>query len=221
MSAASHSAPFGLLGWAAIACIVLATIIVLWFLVASPPLERGTKLLLLLGVAVLPIGAAVATNLSGFERTTHRDFCGGCHLMTPYTEDSSNLLSETLASRHARNLMFGEQNCYRCHSTYGMFGTVLTKLNGMKHVYYYYLGGWRRLTIPEAFEKIHIASPFENASCMQCHSTRTPYFHAVPDHRGAIEDIRREVVSCADAGCHGPAHPFSKKAPVHGAAEDR
>lgn len=202
----------------ALGCIVAAASIVLWYLIFSPPLVRMTKMVLLFGIAVFPIGASMATSYVSFETTTHRSFCAGCHLMTPYTEDSTTRTSTTLASRHARNETFGPQNCYRCHSEYGMFGTILTKLNGMKHVYYYYIGGWKNLTIEDSVGKIHIAKPFRNKSCMVCHSTETPYFNNVNDHKGALSDIQNEVTSCASEGCHGPAHPFSKVNEKHGAA---
>lgn len=202
---------FGPLVWFAIVCIVLAASIVLWFLLAAPPLSRQTKVLLLFGIAVFPIGAAMATNLVGFHATTERPFCGGCHLMLPYTDDSANPVSETLAARHARNPMFGGQNCYTCHADYGMFGLAVTKLGGMRHVYYYYLGGFGNLSIEESFGKIHINKPFPNRTCMQCHSTTTPFFTRVPDHQGISEDLISEKTSCASAGCHGPSHPFSKK----------
>ena len=50
---------FGPLVWVAIVCIVVAASIVLWFLLAAPPLSRQTKVLLLFGIAVFPIGAAM------------------------------------------------------------------------------------------------------------------------------------------------------------------
>lgn len=197
-------------GWLAIVCFTLAAIVAVWFLVVDPPLSPATKLLLLFGIAVFPIGGALATNYVGFEATTQRSFCGGCHVMLPYTDDAADPTSLSLASRHSRNPMFGDQSCYKCHANYGMFSTVATKMGGMKHVYYYYIAGWRRLDIEAFLDKVHIEKPFANDTCMQCHSTRTSYFLAVPDHTGALDQIRSEQVSCASAGCHGPAHPFSK-----------
>ena len=215
MSTLAHLGP-GV--WMAIVCFVIAATIALWFLLGDPPLTRGTKVLLLFGIAVFPVGGAVATGYVGFEGTTHREFCGGCHVMTPYTDDAADLTSKSLASRHSRNPMFGEQSCYKCHANYGMFSTVATKMGGMSHVYYYYLGGWGGLTIDEFFDKVHIKEPFKNSTCMQCHSTRTPYYEAVADHQSAAEDLRTEKVSCASSGCHGPSHPFSKRDHAEGAA---
>lgn len=196
--------------WLAIVCFTISAVIVTWFLVGDPPLTPATKVLLLFGIAVFPVGGALATNYVGFEETTQRSFCGGCHVMLPYTDDAADPTSLSLASRHSRNPMFGEQSCYKCHANYGMFSTAATKIGGMKHVYYYYLAGWRHYDIEHFLDVVHIEKPFANDTCMQCHSTRTAYFEAVPDHQGAIDDVRAERVSCASAGCHGPAHPFSK-----------
>jgi cytochrome c-type protein NapC len=192
-----------------IAFAALSLVIVGWFLLARPNLTRETKFILLFGVAVFPIGSAMSSNLVGFNHTMSRDFCSRCHLMTPYTDDSENPASETLASRHARNELFGDHNCYNCHSQYGLYGTVMTKMGGMNHVLVYYTGAFR-WRLPEAYSKIHLYKPYTNKSCTHCHSMMVPGFNAVKDHRGAIDDLKEDKTSCASEGCHGPAHPFSK-----------
>lgn len=199
--------------WIALACFAPAAALLAWFLIASPPLTPETKLLLLLGIAVLPLGGAVSTTYVGFEATTERHFCGGCHVMTPYTDDAETRTSTSLASRHSRNHMFGDQSCYRCHADYGMFGLAVTKLGGLGHVYHYYLGGYRSMPVERFLDTIHIARPFPSSTCTHCHSTETPRFEAVRDHRGALDALRAGELRCASAGCHGPAHPFSKHRP--------
>lgn len=202
---------FGLLSTATLVCAGAAALILLWYLVYRPPLRRGTRVLLLLGFGVLPIGAAFTGNVATFEHTKTRAFCGSCHVMTPYTNDSADPNSTTLAARHARNPYFGGENCYVCHADYGMYGTVTTKLSGMKHVWYYYTG-WNALSIEQALERIEIARPFRNQSCMQCHSTTGPSWLEQDEHAAMLEDLRSGAISCASEGCHGPAHPFSKEA---------
>src|SRR6516162_7424890 len=123
----------------ALAAAAGAAMIVLWFLAARPPLTRSTKLVLLLGIGILPITTAMTGNYTGFEATTKREFCGSCHVMTPYQLDSEDVNSTSLAARHARNDLFGDANCYACHADYGMFGTIKTKAGGMRHVYEYVL----------------------------------------------------------------------------------
>jgi len=195
----------------ALACALLSATLLLWYLVWRPHLTRSTKIVLLFAIGILPIGTAMTGNYADFEATKARRFCGNtCHVMKPYAQDSDNPMSTTLAARHAHNEMFGPENCYACHADYGMFGTVKTKLGGMNHVYQY-IFHYRTMSLEEAREKIHIKSPFKNSTCMHCHSTENPTWNAVKDHASALDDVRANKVSCASDGCHGPAHPFSKK----------
>jgi cytochrome c-type protein NapC len=172
---------------------------------------------LLLGIGVLPLTTAATGNVAGYEATKSRRFCGSCHVMTPYAADSNDSHSTTLAARHARNALFGDDNCYACHADYGMYGTVTTKLGGLRHVYEYVMH-YHDMPLDEARQKIHIRTPFKNATCMHCHSTEGPTWNATKEHASLLDRIRAGTVSCASAGCHGPAHPFSKTAQP-GAAE--
>lgn len=192
----------------ALVCAVLSAALLLWYLVARPQLTRTTKLVLLFGIGVLPIGTAANGNIAGYHATKTRVFCSACHVMTPFGDDSSNPGSTSLAARHGRNEEFGAENCYACHADYGMFGTITTKIGGMRHVYEYALH-FRQLTLEEALPKIHIRRPFPNATCMRCHSTEAPGWQRVGDHKSLIDRVRAGQVSCASAGCHGPAHPFA------------
>jgi nitrate/TMAO reductase-like tetraheme cytochrome c subunit len=197
----------------AIGAAALAALILLWYLLRRPPLTWATRLLLLLGIGGLPLVTAGSGNLHGYEATKARRFCGSCHVMTPYQEDSENPQSFTLAARHARNPSFGDDNCYTCHADYGMFGTITTKIGGMRHVYEY-LFNYRNMSLEEARRTIHLRGTFHNETCMHCHSTELPDWQAVDGHKGALDEIRRGETSCASVGCHGPAHPFSKPAPT-------
>lgn len=194
---------------AALVCAAGATLLVLWFLLRRPPLNRATKLVLLAGIGVLPLATASTGNIAGYEATKARQFCGSCHVMTPYQIDSENPQSTSLASRHARNDLFGHDNCYACHADYGMFGTVVTKLGGMRHVYEYVLH-YHDMSLEEARETIHMLKPFQNANCMHCHSTEGTSWNAIKDHASLVDRVRAGTVSCISDGCHGPAHPFSK-----------
>jgi cytochrome c-type protein NapC len=196
----------------AISCAGLSALLVIWFLIRRPVLNTATKVVLFFAIGVFPLATAATGNVAGFEATKSRRFCGSCHVMTPYSNDSEDLLSKTLAARHARNDLFGDENCYACHANYGMFGTIVTKLGGMRHVYEYVFH-YRNMSLDEAREKIHIREPYPNGNCMHCHSTEVPAWNALPDHASVRAQVRRGDVSCAADGCHGPAHPFSKGAP--------
>ncbi|MCX5747128.1 MAG: NapC/NirT family cytochrome c [Proteobacteria bacterium] len=200
------SNPFGA---GALASAAIAAILGVWYLVRKPESTRTTKIALLFGIGVLPLATAATGNVSGYEAMKSRNFCGSCHVMTPYSDDSSNPESKSLASRHARNEMFGHDNCYACHADYGMFGTIVTKLGGLRHVYEYTFN-YRNMSLEEARKSIHIRKPFQNATCMHCHSTELPLWRAVPEHASLTSEIASGRVSCASAGCHGPSHPFSK-----------
>ena len=192
--------------WVAIGGAVLSAPLILWYLVRRPALTRATKIVLLLGIGVFPLLTAGSGNIAGYEATKTRRFCGSCHVMTPYARDSEDPTSTTLASRHARNDAFGHENCYACHADYGMFGTVTTKIGGMRHVYEY-LFNFRQLSWEEAQPRIHIRRPFRNDACMRCHSTEVPSWQRVGDHAGLADELRANRISCI-GGCHGPAHPF-------------
>ena len=198
--------PFTLI---ALVCAAIAVAILLVFLVRRPPLVGSTKVWLLLGLGVFPLGVAMAGNVEGFEATKQRKFCGSCHVMIPHASDSDDIASTSLASRHARNNFFGEENCYVCHADYGMFGTILTKMGGMRHVYEYVIH-YRNVSLETAKETIHLYKPYPNENCMQCHTTSLALWTKVPDHKSSLTDVRDGRVSCASAGCHGYAHPFTK-----------
>lgn len=187
----------------------LSALLVLWFLIRRPALGMATKLVLLLAIGVLPLLTAGIGNIAGFEATKARVFCASCHVMTPYGDDSDNRASKTLAARHAHNDLIGDENCYACHADYGMYGTVLTKMGGMRHVWLYYTE-FRDMPLAEARDKIHLRKPYPNQNCMQCHSTELQGWLATPDHRASLQDVRDGRVSCASAGCHGVAHPTTK-----------
>jgi cytochrome c-type protein NapC len=195
----------------ALGCAAVAALLLVWYLIARPALTTATKVLLLLGIGVLPVATAANGNVAGYHATKTRTFCSSCHVMTPFGDDSSNPTSTSLAARHGRNEAFGDENCYTCHADYGMFGTITTKIGGMRHVYEYTLN-FHQLTLDEALPQIHLRSPFPNATCMRCHSTATPGWKRVGDHESLIDRLRAGSVSCASDGCHGPAHPFAQAA---------
>lgn len=197
--------------WTAVAFALLAAAILIWFLWRRPPFDGTTKILLLFGFGVFPIAAATSVNVVGVGHTRMRGFCGSCHVMEPFTDDAASLESASLAAVHARNNAFGLDNCYQCHSDYGMFGQVITKIGGLNHVYEYYTE-YHDKTIDEALDEIRLYQPFPNTNCIQCHSTRTPKWLEVREHRSLVEDVRSGEVSCMGSGCHGPAHPFAGEA---------
>lgn len=180
---------------------LLAATILVVFLVQRPPLTRIVKLWLFIGLGPLPISAAMAGNVANFEVTTKRKFCASCHTMTIHANDAADPHSKTLASIHSKNPYFGDKSCYVCHADYGMFGTVVTKIGGMHHVWDYYTDDWSA----PGHRPPKLYKPFSNSACMQCHSIDKPsgpLEHKI--HGGAVKEGQ---VSCAAANCHNAPHP--------------
>jgi hypothetical protein len=188
------------------ATLVLAAIaatMLVGYLVARPPLSAAVRLWLLAAIGVVPIATALTANVEGFTHTTHRAFCASCHVMEPYTRDAADPSSTSLAALHSRNEAFGEESCYVCHRDYGLFGSVTTKLGGLRHTWAYYVRGWR--------EPLKLYHPYPNHHCVYCHSTRLPGFMEEPEHAVVKAELDREETSCVADGCHGPSHPRASR----------
>jgi hypothetical protein len=201
-----HASP---LAWIAFGSALISAVILLNYLVRRPKLTGPVKGVLILGLGVLPIVTAMVGNMEGLAATEHQGFCGSCHTMDRHIEDANDPNSISLAAMHSRNPKFGDKSCYVCHKDYGMYGYALTKLGGMGHVYLF-LTEFMWMDVDEALPKVHIKRPFKNENCMQCHTTRGYLWNGVADHQGLLDDLRAGETSCASAGCHGYAHPFSK-----------
>ena len=201
-----HASP---LSWIAFGSALIAAAILVHYLVWRPKLTAQVKVTLIMGLGVLPIMTALIGNMEGLAATEHHAFCGSCHTMDRHLEDANDPDSISLAAIHSRNNKFGDKSCYVCHKDYGMFGYALTKIGGMGHVYYF-LTEFMWMDMDEALPKIHMARPFKNENCMQCHTTTGFLWNGVVDHAGLLDDLRAGETSCVSAGCHGYAHPFSK-----------
>jgi cytochrome c-type protein NapC len=184
---------------------LIAIAILAWYLVRRPPLGRSTKIVLLFGLGVMPIGVALTGNIAGFEYTLKREFCGSCHVMLPYTQDAEDHASNSLAAIHSRNKTFGEESCYTCHADYKIFGAMTTKANGLKHLYYYITEYAATGPYGEGGPKIHMYKPFQNGMCTRCHSTTAPSWLKNDNHAGAVDDLRKGDTKCID--CHDNIHP--------------
>lgn len=202
--------PIHLLSYFALALAAAAAAILVGYLVLRPPLTRNVKIWLLAGLGPLPIAAAMAGNVANFEGSKARTFCGSCHTMVPYAADAADPKSGTLAAIHSKNPYFGGESCYICHADYGMFGTVMTKLGGMRHVYMYYLGGWNT----PGHAPPELLKPFPYSTCMQCHPSDRA--HQPLEHQVHERAVKSGEVACTAAACHGRPHP--PKTPLGGHA---
>ena len=200
---------------AALIFAAIAAVMLIGYLVMRPPLGPAVRLWLLAAIGVFPLGAAITGNVAGFEMTKQRTFCGSCHVMEPYTRDAADRQRDGLAAMHSRNRSFGDESCYVCHRSYGLFGTVTTKLGGLRHVWAYYAGGWN--------EPLQLYAPFSNGNCTYCHSTTLAGFFEEPEHAAMEHELKADTASCVASGCHGPVHRPDPEAgdETHASAEDR
>jgi cytochrome c-type protein NapC len=199
------------LGLVALVCAAIAAAILIVYLVKKPVLDLRVRLWLLCGLGIFPGLAAASSTVTGMEATTHREFCGSCHVMGAHAENAADPRAQSLAARHSRNPFFGDRSCYVCHADYGMYGYAMTKAGGLRHVYEYYLGGYKEMTLEAALPTIHLYKPYDNLNCRQCHTTTLHDWRRVPDHESLQKELFANKVSCASAGCHGYAHPFTKR----------
>ncbi len=184
-------------------CAIASLVIMVWYLVRRPHLQRTTKVLLLLGLGVFPAVVSLTGNVASFGYTMTRPFCGSCHVMGPYLRDAEDPKSTSLAAIHSRNHKFGEDSCYHCHADYQLFGAVTTKMSGMRHLFHYITEYANTGPDGEGGPTIHLYKPFKNDTCMQCHSTGAKKYLEV--HGDQLDAIRAGDVRCID--CHSEIHP--------------
>ena len=165
---------------------------------AVTPTARGW---LLVAVGLVPLMVAFLAFAHGLERSASVEACGSCHVMTPFVEDLRNVKSDTLAATHFKNRYIRENQCYTCHSDYGLAGTIRAKFAGLGHVWRYTTGAY---TPP-----IKIAKPFENVRCLGCHGESQKFLTSPGHPKEEVPNLMAGKTGCLD--CHGPAHPEQKK----------
>jgi len=190
--------------WLAGAGILLglsAGAVLLFVLVRKPEwrITAAAKWTLLVGVFVLPSMTMLTGNVVGFHNT--KQSCLQCHTMDPWVSDMKDPKSKTLAALHFQNRWIPDDQCYTCHTGYGLAGNVEAKMGGLSHVVHYYITG-----VPPV---IHIHKPFAVATCLHCHGESMKYQkidqHADPEMKPKI--LSGEM-SCFE--CHASPHPRKK-----------
>jgi cytochrome c nitrite reductase small subunit len=160
-------------------------------------LDRSAyKWLLFLGLLVLPLMSMLSATTTLMEETKSVASCASCHLMHPFVNDMHNPHSASLASRHFRNKWIAEDQCYHCHTSYGIHGTLEGKRDGFRHWLLYVTNTWK--------EPISFKGSYPNSNCLACHGD-APKFRQVQSHQALRESLLTNQTSCAT--CHGPVHP--------------
>ena len=168
--------------------------------IARVPAVVFARLIALLALVVLPAVAVFLANYHTFEGVHEVRACASCHVMLPMVNDMRDPGSETLAARHYKNRWIAENQCYHCHSDYGLGGGLEAKMTGFRHL--------ARYTTRTYHEPIVARVTFDNNNCLNCHEG-TPKWVAVPMHTESHKDLVANQVRCLD--CHGEAHPTAKQ----------
>jgi cytochrome c nitrite reductase small subunit len=158
--------------------------------------EPDTQWMLFLGVCLLPLPVSMLGMAVGMEQSKGVEFCSSCHVMRPFVDDLRDLGSDTLAATHFKNRYIQREHCFRCHTNYGIFGTLQAKRAGMGHI-------WKEST--GTYElPIKLSRPYDYAICLDCHGQAVK-FQKVEVHHDTLDQILSGEVGCGD--CHGLAHP--------------
>lgn len=172
----------------------LALLFVVLRMVRRRGVTSASKAMLLGTLVVIPVFVVFLATTHGMQASMKVDACGECHAMAGHVADLRNPKSDSLAAMHYKNRNIQENQCYTCHSDYGMFGSVSAKLTGLGHVYYNVTGNYEK--------PIKIRNPYPNVRCLSCHSG-AQNFLATHD-KEQIDTLMTGKDSCLD--CHGPAH---------------
>jgi nitrate/TMAO reductase-like tetraheme cytochrome c subunit len=154
------------------------------------------KLAALASLVVVPAATMAVANYHTFEGTHHVEACASCHVMRPMVTDMRDRSSDTLAARHFKNGWIPRDQCFHCHTDYGMSGDIAAKMEGFRHLARYTSGTYH--------EPIVLRGHYDNRNCLKCHQG-TLKFELVASHHTAGELLGASGMSCLN--CHGQAHP--------------
>ncbi len=163
------------------------------------------KLLGLFAMFLIPLAAVTLASHELFVGTKETSACVQCHVMRPYANDMVDAESTLLAARHYRNRWIHEKQCYQCHVDYGFGGTLMAKMDGLRHLLKYTSRTYR--------EPIGLVRPFNNDNCMHCHGGTPKYVNE------GMHELMADVIASNEAtctSCHGDSHPSrDQRAPGH------
>jgi hypothetical protein len=163
------------------------------------------KLLALAALFAVPAATLAVANYHTIEGVHGVESCNRCHVMTPMVTDMRDAQSNTLAARHFKNGWIPKDQCYQCHSDYGLAGDMQAKMEGYRHL--------ARYTTRTYQEPIKYRGVFHNDNCLKCHGG-TPKFTAVQSHATVGGRLAESTLSCTN--CHGAAHPTrERRTPGH------
>jgi cytochrome c-type protein NapC len=158
------------------------------------------KLVLLVGLLVLPLLLSIGNISYGVRESSTTRFCLSCHEMERHGRSLFADNRQALAAVHYQNRFVDRETvCYSCHKDYALFGDVTAKLNGLRHVWAHYIKG-----VPA---KIELYRPYPNSNCLHCHDDSRRFVEGVA-HRPSLDALYAGTTSCLS--CHRVAHDMAK-----------
>jgi len=158
--------------------------------------EASSKWLLFFGICLLPMPVMVLSTAVGLEQSKNVGFCMSCHVMKPFVDDLRDPSSKSLAALHYKNRFIQREHCYRCHTDYGILGTMEAKKAGLGHIW---KAGTGSYTLP-----IKMSTPYDFGICLDCHAD-SARFNKEAAHDGVVKETLAGRSKCLD--CHDPPHP--------------
>ncbi|MDZ4696141.1 MAG: NapC/NirT family cytochrome c [Deltaproteobacteria bacterium] len=185
-----------------ILCLALA--VLAWIWVPRFALSHSGRWLVLISVAILPVGISAAGLTVQLRTSSQTTFCLSCHPMQEYGRTLFVDNRKALAAVHYQERSIErDKTCFACHTDYAMFGNMKAKLNGLRHVWVQYVG-----KVPE---KLALYQPYPNHNCLHCHEDARGYVEN-PVHKPFFAELSANTRSCLQ--CHNVAH--DKKAAADG-----
>jgi nitrate/TMAO reductase-like tetraheme cytochrome c subunit len=158
--------------------------------------EASSKWMLFIGICLLPTPVMFLSTAVGLEQSKNVEFCMSCHVMKPFVEDLKNPASKTLAAIHYKNRYIQREHCYRCHTDYGILGTMEAKKEGLGHIWKEATGSYQ---LP-----IKMSKPYNFGICLDCHADSAK-FEKEAVHDGVVKETLEGKSKCLD--CHDAPHP--------------
>ena len=181
-----------------LAVLVAVTVAAIAIVVLRPGVTAGRtgKAVAFVALFILPLTVTALGVTAHLEHSKSTEFCLSCHVMEPYGQSLWIEDTDYVAANHFQNNRIPrDRACYTCHTTYTMYGDLRAKLQGLEHVWVYYLG-----TLPETIE---LYQPYNNRECLNCHDGGRR-FEADELHREVRAEMASGETSCLE--CHEPVH---------------
>lgn len=181
---------------------LIITVILIALIVIRPSLTatRGGKIFAFLAFFILPILCAFGAASDHIEGSKQTSFCLSCHIMEPYGKSLYVDDPQYVPAAHFQNHRIPvDEACYTCHTDYALYGGVLAKMRGLRHIYIQYFG------TPPAPDKIKLYTPYNNRECLHCHlGARSFESNAI--HMAIMNLLTSNEMSCVTSGCHDTIH---------------